>query len=308
MPSLLTSFVAALLSLGALGCTTPDDARPATTDGLASATAVVTAGDTAPVVVAVGDIACPPNYGHDSTECRQRATARLVGRIDPDAVIALGDLQYDRGRLRDFKASYAKSWGALKDRTLPIPGNHEYNTAGAKGYYTYFGETAPGYRVVTIGTWRVYLLNSNCDEIDCKAERTWMRTDMEANPTTCSAIALHFPRYSSGEHGNNASMSSFWKIGIAHGVDLALAGHDHDYERFAPMNASGRRSATGILSFVSGAGGRSLYERTGHPQGSRYFGNDVFGVLRLTLDDGSFSWKFRGLGGVSRDAGSHACH
>jgi len=260
-------------------------------------------------VVAVGDIACEPGDKPTSDSCRQAATARLAAKVGPDAVLALGDTQYERGAFKAYQHSYDASWGALKDLTYAVPGNHEYGTAGAKGFYRYFGIGSPGYRVATLGAWRVYLLNSNCDAIDCAAERSWLESDLAAHPVTCSAIAMHFPRYSSGQHGSDPGLKGFWRIARRHGVDLALAGHDHDYERFAPMDAAGHvDKARGIVSFVAGTGGRSLYSRDSHPRGSRYFANDRFGVLVLTLADTRMSWEFRAVGGGVRDAGSRACH
>lgn len=260
-------------------------------------------------VAAAGDIACPPGDQATSDTCRQGATARLVRRLDPKWVLALGDLQYEDGSWTDFKASYGKSWGTFKAKTKPVVGNHEYHTPGARGFYTYFGRKAPGYSATNIGTWRIYLLNSNCDAIDCAKERTWLRSNMAAHPRKCSAIAMHDPRYSSGqEHGSDPSMSRFWNIAYAHHVDLALAGHDHDYERFAPMDGSANLRRNGILSFVVGTGGKSLYQHGVNAPGTRYFRADKFGVLMLSLGDGAFSWNFRTIGGGVRDAGSHTCH
>src|SRR5512132_1962880 len=90
-----------------------------------------------PVIVAAGDVACP-NRPCDS----HRQTARLIGRIGPRAVLALGDNQYDDGALVDYKASYDPTWGRFKGRTHPTPGNHEYHTPGADGYFDYFGARA----------------------------------------------------------------------------------------------------------------------------------------------------------------------
>src|SRR4051794_39743632 len=72
-------------------------------------------------VVAVGDIACPPGAARTDRQCQQSATAQLTRRISPDAVLALGDLQYDEGSLRDFRRSYDESWGPLKPITHPVP-------------------------------------------------------------------------------------------------------------------------------------------------------------------------------------------
>ncbi len=261
-------------------------------------------------VAAAGDVACSPGSKVTARTCRQGATARLVRALAPSTVLALGDLQYDAGRFAAFRGSYKPTWGTFKAKTKPVPGNHEYYTAGAAGYHRYFRKKSPGYRAVNLGTWRVYLLNGNCGAIDCAAQRTWLDEDLTAHPRSCSALVMHFPRYSSGaEHGSDASMSPFWRIGLAHGVDLALAGHEHDYERFAPMDASGHvRPRRGISSFVVGTGGRSLYAKGTTAPGSRYFRNDKFGVLLLSLGDGAFSWKFKPISGGVRDAGSRVCH
>jgi hypothetical protein len=129
---------------------------------------------------------------------------------------------------------------------------------------------------------------------------------MTANPSACSLIAFHHPRFSSGEHGNNKGMRRFWSIADAHGADLALSGHDHDYERFVPMNAAGQPSATGIRQFVSGGGGKSLYPRQSYPTGSQVF-LKRFGVLELGLGTTGYTWKFRTPKLVVRDSGSALC-
>ena len=58
------------------------------------------------------------------------------------AFAALGDLQYDNGTLKTFMSAYAPTYGRLLDRTIPVAGNHEYQTGGAAGYYDYFGARA----------------------------------------------------------------------------------------------------------------------------------------------------------------------
>jgi hypothetical protein len=142
---------------GCSGSSPQQQAAPSTgrsgtpTAGLAPAAAT-----TAYRLVAAGDIACPPGSAVTATTCRQADTARLVAAQSPHAVVPVGDLQYERGSLSDFQGSYAKSWGALKSITRPVVGNHEYKTAGATGYYSYFGRRSPGYYAWDAGTWRVY--------------------------------------------------------------------------------------------------------------------------------------------------------
>jgi hypothetical protein len=123
---------------------------------------------------------------------------------------------------------------------------------------------------------------------------------------------MHHPRYSSGaEHGSQAAMAPFWQIAIDHHVDLALAGHEHDFERFARMDATGHPSSTGLISFVVGTGGKSLYPLRARLPGSAYYENTQFGVLELWLGDSGFAWEFRTVGasptGVVRDSGSASC-
>jgi hypothetical protein len=291
----------------ATGCAV-DGEHPAASYSDATVSTTATIPPHAVKVVAVGDIACPPGDPVTMTACQQASTAAQARSIDPRVVLALGDLQYDDGRLADFRASYDGSWGTLKDRTKPLPGNHEYRTAGADGYYSYFGGKSPGYRATTIGSWRVYLLNSNCAKIDCAREQAWLRTDLAAHPQACSAIAMHHPRYSSGdEHGSDPVMAPFWRIAYAHHVDLALAGHDHDYERFYRMDGDGHRRSDGLVSFVSGTGGKSLYGLGTRAPGSAYFQSTDFGVLTLWLGDGGFAWKYRTIAGDVRDAGNASC-
>lgn len=264
-------------------------------------------------VVAVGDIACAPTEPVTTLTCQQAATARLAYSLSPTRVLALGDEQYETGDLRHFEASYDASWGQLKSRTDAVPGNHEYGTKDAAGYDAYFGKRGPGYYATTIGSWRAYLLNSECNAIDCAKERSWLSHELTAHPTRCSLIAMHFPRYSSGAvHGSQSSMAPFWQIAVDHHVDLALAGHEHDYERFVAMDAHGHRSPDGIVSFVVGTGGKSLYGLRKRLPGSAYYENTQFGVLVLWLGTDSFSWQFRTVGdtptGVVRDAGTSRCH
>lgn len=264
------------------------------------------------IVVAAGDIACPPGKPVTRTTCRQAATANLVRSLKPQKVIALGDLQYEKGSYADFLGSYAKSWGTFRAITMPAVGNHEYYTAGAKGYYRYWTGLqpgAPGYYRRAINGWQVYVLNTNCDRIDCAAERTWLAGQLEAHPSRCAMIVGHHPRFSSGaEHGSSLMMRPFWRIAQAYGVDVALSGHDHDYERFAPKLPGGVVSPLGIRQFVSGAGGKSLYRKGTTVPGSKVFINTAPGVLRLRLTPTNYAWQYRDIWGKIRDAGSTACH
>jgi 3',5'-cyclic AMP phosphodiesterase CpdA len=264
------------------------------------------------VVVAVGDIACAPGERKSARSCRQGRTARLTRQLAPDAVLALGDLQYATGSLRAFRRAYDRSWGDLRRITYPVPGNHEYRTRGARGYYRYFRSRqpgAPGYYAFDLGRWRVYALNSNCDKIRCGREYRWLRRDLDAHPRDCSIFALHHPRWSSGrEHGSEPRMQRFFAMAYRHDVELFLTGHDHDYERFKRMDPRGTPDPDGVMSFVSGAGGKSLYRFGDTEGGSAYRRAEDFGVLRLSLRPQRFGFSFREVDGTVVDRGRRSCH
>jgi acid phosphatase type 7 len=266
--------------------------------------------DGAVQVVAVGDIACAPGEPVTPVSCQQAATGELVRSLAPDGALALGDLQYETGSADDFAASFNPAWGDLLPLVHAVPGNHEYGTPGAAAYFDVVGQDPdPGWGLWDVGGWRIYLLNSNCGDVDCEAEATWLSADLEANPHACSAIAMHAPRFSSGPHHSDSTLQPFWQVAYDHQVDVAFAGHDHDYERFAPLNPDGGDDpAHGIASFVVGTGGRSFYEPADMVAGSAYFQNDAFGVLDLELRPDRLTWSFRSIDGTTLDAGETACH
>lgn len=262
-------------------------------------------------VVAVGDISCPPGAAATAGTCRQRATARLAARLDPHTVLTLGDLQYDTGTYLEYRLSYDASWGDLRPLTRPAPGNHEYGTPGALGYYRYFQHRQPGppgWYAYRVGAWRMYALNSECGIVDCDAQRRWLGRQLVAHSRACTLMYLHRPRYSSGtDHGSDPSVQGLWRAADRHGVDVALAGHEHSYERFVRMDAAGNPTANGIQSFVVGTGGRSLYALGAPETGSVVRYNDDFGVLAMRLRADSYAWRFQTIAGTLVDSGARDC-
>ena len=71
---------------------------------------------------------------------RRRAAALTA--TYPGTVLVLGDNAYEDGSRSDYQDCYQPSWGHLLDRTLAVPGNHDHQTADAKGYFDYFGARA----------------------------------------------------------------------------------------------------------------------------------------------------------------------
>ena len=276
-----------------------------------------------PIIVAVGDIACPPSdQGHKQElklveVCRQMETSDLALQINGlSAVLTLGDNQYPAGAIEDFQDSYDRSWGRLKSITHPSMGNHE---GLGEGYYTYFGAAAgsrdQGYYSFDIGAWHVIALNSNteCRIVACDStsdQLMWLREDLAAHPSLCTLAYWHHPRFSSGRHQNNKVMSPIWEELYASGVDVVFSGHDHDYERFAPLDVEGRVDKfRGIRSFTVGTGGAHHAEFGTIKIGSEVRNNDTFGVLKLVLHQTGYEWEFvPEAGKLFTDKGKRRCH
>jgi 3',5'-cyclic AMP phosphodiesterase CpdA len=210
-------------------------------------------------------------------------------------------------------ASYDPTWGRFKNITRPVPGNHDYHTAGADGYFDYFGPRAHrsngGNYSFDLGAWHLVAVNSGPGSISDE-QLDWIRDDLLRSDATCELAYWHHPRWSSGtNHGSDEDMAGLWQVLYEQGVDVVLNGHEHNYERFAPLSPSGGlEPSTGIREFVVGTGGAGSYPFGDPIPGSQRRITDVFGVLRMTLQDDGYTWAFvRADGGVS-DNGRYGCH
>jgi 3',5'-cyclic AMP phosphodiesterase CpdA len=270
----------------------------------------------AETLVGAGDIAdCSRYEGPDSTS--GEATAELLDNIG-GTVFAAGDEAYESGTDAEFRKCYDSSWGRHKARTYPSPGNHEYETANASGYFDYFGaaagDSSKGYYSYDVGEWHVVVLNSMCENVggcgDNSPMLRWLKEDLSANPKTCTIAYWHHPFFSSGYHGNDNRMKPTWDALYAANVDVILNGHDHDYERFAPQDPDGVADRErGIREFVVGTGGASLRQFETTKPNSEVRNADTFGVLKLSLYPTSYVWEFVPVAGETfRDSGSDSCH
>lgn len=241
-------------------------------------------------VVAAGDLVCAPGHHRTEAECHHEETARLAEEADPDAVLLLGDLQYETGSLEAFRKAYEPTWGRLKDRSRPSPGNHEFAGGRASGYFNYFtgvGEVGKGWYSFDLGAWHVVALNSNCGIVGCgpgSEQHRWLADDLATHDARCTLAFWHHPWMSSGLHGPTADVEPLVEVLQQHDVELLLSGHDHHYERFVPVD--------GLRQFVVGTGGRSLYPVIGAERGSEVRQSASFGVLVLDLEDKGYRWRF----------------
>ena len=209
-----------------------------------------TVASTDPVFTGAGDIA-------DCGNTNDTATAAVLQGID-GSVFTVGDNVYPSGLATDYTSCYAPSWGisSIKSRTRPIPGNHDWGNTGTSsdnlnGYFGYFGAAATdangqsyySYDIPS-SNWHIVNLDSECVDVPggCAAgspQELWLEADLAANSSKNVIALWHRPRFSSA--GTNTVGLQAWVDDLyAAGVDLVLVGHDHVYERIAPLDASAR--------------------------------------------------------------------
>ena len=262
-------------------------------------------------VAAVGDIM------HETSSTsfdRADQVCRLASQ--DDIFVALGDLQYETGTYELFMSRYD---------TLHLWRHQAQDEAGPRQPRVQLGRRRllPVLRRACRGSSQG-LLQLQCrghafhrhqlqllqDHRWLRNERSaykWLQADLAANPAGCTVAFWHHPRYSSGNHGDHPAMDPIWDLLSANGGDVVLSGHDHTYERFAPMDASGNVSSTGLREFVVGTGGKSYYAFSVTKPNSQVRIANVSGILRLNSDGTSYRWQFIGVDGTVYDEGTGSC-
>jgi chitodextrinase len=261
------------------------------------------------VIAAAGDIVQSSVGGYSYNVAM--ATGDQVINMNPDYVLVPGDNAYGSGTAEEFNTRYDPTWGRFKNKTLPAPGNHEYYTANASGYFGYWGSRAgdptKGYYATDVGNgWRIYTLNCGNDVAagapSCatgSAQTQWLQADLAANAGKRFGAYLHYPRYTgSTEHPDNQDVKPAWDALLTAGADWMIAGHVHNYERFPKMDNAGNLSSTGMRSFVVGTGGAYMkgYGKAADWDHTEKRLDTHFGVMKMTLGANGYSWQLIGSG------------
>lgn len=254
------------------------------------------------ILVGAGDISSCDNHNDE-------ATAKLLDNI-PGAVFVLGDNVYVDATYSDFTNCYHPTWGRHKDRTKPVPGNHEYFTTEAAGYFRYF-DNIPSYYAYDLGDWRIYALNSEIDVSSTSAQIQWLKNDLAENSRLCVLAYWHTPLWSTRyEDGSDATYETLWGTLHDGGAELVVNGHVHNYERFKEMDADGTAVSPGLRQIVVGTGGVNHDRYVGSSLStSEVYNSSTYGVLKLILSPMNYSWEFIPIAGQTfRDSGSTDCH
>ena len=263
------------------------------------------------VLVGAGDVSTCDN---DHAE----KTADLLASVE-GTIFTAGDTNQDNGEGWRYDECFTRSWGRFKKRIRPAPGNHDYMTEDAKGYYDYFGKAAgergKGYYSYDLGTWHVVALNSNCEIVGCEEgsdQEKWLRADLAASSKPCTAAYWHHPLFTSAEgHEGSEPVRPLFRALYDAGAEIVVNGHNHVYERFTPQNPDGEPDREkGIRVFTSGTGGGGDYYSFLEPRPtSRVRNSGTYGVLKFTLEKDGYRWQFLPVEGKSfTDSGTGTCH
>jgi len=272
----------------------------------------------ADVILAVGDMAGPAASNEGSIDTAALLTG-LVAAHPGAVVLVLGDNAYDDGTADEYAGFYGPTWGteAIAARVRACPGNHDYHTLGALPYFAHFKERAGpvdrrGYYSFDLGAWHIVSLNTEAEYRAGSRQLQWLEEDLIQHDTMPTIAFFHRPRFGSGGHGDSDNPEAFWDVLFRHRVEIALNGHAHHYERFAPQTPKRKPDPAGIREFIVGTGGRGLVEPK--PPGRRKPNSEVadgttFGVLKLTLAPNAYEWEFvptpGGGGFADRSGGPH---
>jgi hypothetical protein len=202
----------------------------------------------------------------------QRALSAQLETMPFDLMVHTGDIAYDNGTLAEFERNFFDVYAPLLGRApvFPASGNHEYDTADAAPFRAVFalpenGQPAGRERWYSYDWGDVHFVALDTERTGA-AQAAWLEADLAANRLPWTIVYGHKPPHSTGEHGDDPLFNKFFvPVLEAHRVDLVLAGHDHHYERFRPVN--------GVNYVVSGGGGKGTRPVSGGPLTA--FGEDV---------------------------------
>lgn len=185
----------------------------------------------------------------------QRSVMDQMLTVPFDFMVHLGDLAYDSGRPSELDANYFRVYAPIL-RSFPayaVAGNHDYGTDDAMPLRQAFvlpqnGGEAGRERWYSFDRGDVHFVALDTERMGAE-QAAWLDQDLNENQLPWKIVIGHRPPFSSGEHGDDAEYQRlFVPILRSHGVDLVLSGHEHDYERFNPID--------GVVYVVSGGGGR----------------------------------------------------
>ena len=245
-----------------------------------------------------------------SGENEAGAVTDVIAGWNPNLFIYLGDV-YEKGTQTEFYNWYGTEstfFGRFKSVTNPVVGNHEFENGVALGYFDYWDNVPSNYSYNANG-WHFITLDSNSAGVTSQ-QYEWLVADLAAHSEICTIASYHHPSFNVGPQGDTPRMDPIWRLLVQNGVDIVLTGHDHNYQRWLPLDENGVLSAGGVTQFVAGGGGHGL---RGFTSGDSRLaiGFDTapngFGSLRFVLNPDGAAFQYVNLTGSVVDSGVIPC-
>jgi predicted phosphodiesterase len=230
---------------------------------------------------------------------QRRVAQQMVswrGRFPFEFVLMTGDNLYGRESERDYERKFAVPYKALLDAGVKFYaslGNHDeaaqinykpFNMGGQK-YYTFKPQNGV----------RFFAIDSNY--VDPK-QIEWLDRELAASGSDWKIVFFHHPLYSSGAtHGSAETQRALLEpLFLKHGVNVAIMGHEHFYERLKPQK--------GVAYFILGS---SAKLRVGDLRKSALtaYGNDTdYSFMLVEVAGDELYYQAISDKGVTLDAGS----
>jgi acid phosphatase type 7 len=207
----------------------------------------------------------------------QFALLDQMSSVPYDFIIHMGDLAYDQGTIAQFEDTVFTPYAELFRHLafFPAAGNHEYKTQQGAPFRDVFnlpGDSGEKWYSFDYGPIHFAALDT---EADYATQTKWLDGDLAASKAPWKIVYMHKPPYSSGDHGSDTALRKLLAPVVEkHGVQLVLAGHDHDYERMKPQN--------GVAYVVTGGGGKGT--KAVGSSGFTAFSVDVIHFLQIEVE------------------------
>jgi acid phosphatase type 7 len=268
-------------------------------------------------IVAVGGIRCD----NSATICKTDEVAAIVKRINPEAILLLGD---DSSLAEDapYESNFSEAWRPFLERIYPVTAHKSSTAQEQKKYQDFYakynkkvGETGKNYYDFDISKWSIFALDSEaCAISSCdrgSEQARWLEEKLAINKSICTIAFWHSPQFGAKAQGRTEDTSdkkAFWELLSSYGADIVLNGHGGFYERLQPISETAVVYEQGPIQFIVGTGGARFDIATDVQKNIQaVLHQNVAGVLELTLDQASYQWKFISTENEVLDIGRANC-
>ncbi len=196
-------------------------------------------------LAAIGD------YGAGTTHLDK--VAANLAKSGAKLVITAGDNVYPTGRWQDYQKNWEPAMGAIaRSRNfMPALGNHDMYKDDLRPYFGHFPHLkGNAYYTFTEKNAQFSALDGDQDIRPGSAQYRWLEQELKRSKQPWKVLYLHYPLYGSSSKGNEIA-DAVQPLAEQYGVQLVVAGHEHNYLRSKPIG--------GVVHVLTGGGGQRVY-------------------------------------------------